>query len=287
MKIAIAGSTGFIGKQLVHYLKHNGHEVFAISRRDFEVPVNQFSKLINSAEVIINLAGSSVLCRWTKSNKEEIYSSRILTTRKIVSALQQSETSQQPKLLINASAVGIYDTVQIHDESSVAFDSNFLASVCKSWEQEAQQLKGAKFRLCTIRIGIVIGTTGGTLKKLLPIFRLGLGGKIGSGTQPFPFIHVDDFCRGIDHLIQNQPCSGIYNFVAPSLTTNKEFTKVLAKSLNRPSFFKVPTFVLWLMYGEASKIITSGQRVRPSRLLEETFEFKFLDIDTTIADLIG
>ncbi|MCX6229688.1 MAG: TIGR01777 family oxidoreductase [Bacteroidia bacterium] len=286
MKIAIAGSTGFIGKQLVRYLKHNGHEVFAISRRDFEGSDNQLSKLINSAEVIINLAGSSVLCRWTKSNKEEIYSSRIFTTRKIVSALQQCETGKQPKLLVNASAVGIYDTVQIHDESSGAFDSSFLTSVCEAWEQVTQQLDHSKFRVCTIRIGIVLGTTGGTLKKLLPIFRLGLGGKIGSGNQPFPFIHVDDFCRGIDHLIFNQASSGVYNFVAPSLIPNKEFTKVLASGLNRPSFCTVPTFMLQLLYGEASRIITAGQRVTPSRLLAESFEFKFGDIETAIADLI-
>ncbi len=286
MKIAIAGSTGFIGKQLVSYLKLNGHEVFAISRRDFEGSDNQLSKLINSAEVIINLAGSSVLCRWTKSNKEEIYSSRIFTTRKIVSALQQCETSKQPKVLINASAVGIYDTIQNHSESSLAFDSNFLTSICEAWEEETQQLDRSKFRVCTIRIGIVLGTTGGTLKKLLPIFRLGLGGKIGSGKQPFPFIHVEDFSRGIDHLIQNQESSGVYNFVAPSIITNKEFTKVLASGLNRPSFCVVPTFMLQLIYGDASRIITAGQRVTPSRLLEESFEFKFRDIETTIADLI-
>jgi len=286
MKIAIAGSTGFIGKQLVRYLKHNGHEVFAISRRDFEGSDNQLSKLINSAEVIINLAGSSVLCRWTKSNKEEIYSSRILTTRKIVSALQKCETSKYSKLLINASAVGIYDIIQNHGESSFAFDSNFLTSVCEAWEQETQQLDHSKFRVCTIRIGIVLGTTGGTFKKLLPIFRLGLGGKIGSGNQPFPFIHIEDFCRGIDHLIQNQESSGVYNFVAPSLIPNKEFTKVLASGLNRPSFCVVPTFMLQLLYGEASRIITAGQRVTPSRLLAESFEFKFGDIETAIADLI-
>ncbi len=285
MKIAIAGSTGFIGKQLVRYLKHNGHEVFAISRRDFEGSDNQLSKLINSAEVIINLAGSSVLCRWTKSNKEEIYSSRIFTTRKIVSALQQSETSKQPKLLVNASAVGIYDTVQIHDESSVAFDSSFLTSVCEAWEQVTQQLDHSKFRVCTIRIGIVLGTTGGTLKKLLPIFRLGLGGKIGSGNQSFPFIHVDDFCRGIDHLILNQASSGIYNFVAPCLIDNLTFTKQLGAVLRRPAFIPVPEFALKLIYGQAAEVITKGAKVQPARLLDEGFKFKFPTLSEALTDL--
>lgn len=286
MKIAISGSTGFIGKQVSDYLLQRGNEIIVISRKDFADADNRLAKIINSADVILNFAGSSVLCRWNKQNKAQIFSSRIDTTKKLVDALKLNSSVQSPKIFINSSAIGIYDDQGVHDETSSAFSTDFLASVCKAWEGETESLKNVNVRTCIIRIGIVLGTTGGSLGKLLPLFKAGIGGKIGKGKQPFSFIHIHDFCRVIEHLIENKDSSGIYNLVSPEPSTNELFTEALAKSLHRPAIFTVPELGLKLLYGEAAGIITSGICARPAHLLSENFEFKFSDITSTIRNLV-
>jgi uncharacterized protein (TIGR01777 family) len=287
MQIAIAGSTGFLGKQLSEYFLRSGNELIAISRQDFAGGINHLSKVINSADVIINLAGSSVLTRWTKKNKNLIRSSRIGTTRLLVAAALSNESPRSPRLFINASAIGIYENNGNHDEYSSSLGSGFLASVCKDWEGESILLKDSGTRLCTIRIGVVLGITGGPLQKMLPIFKAGLGGKIGSGLQPFSFIHVTDFCRAIEHLIFHDPSSGVYNLVSPLPTSNKLFTNTLSVSLHRPAFFTVPVFALKLFYGEASGILTQGTCAVPARLLTDDFQFQFPDISSAIKDLVN
>ena len=284
MKIAISGCTGFIGQQLNNYLLQCGYEIIQISRNDFMASDDQLAKIINSADVIVNLAGSSVLCQWNQRNRENIYSSRINTTRKLVGAAWKGG----PKLFINSSAIGIYDeTITIHDESSTAFNSDFLASICLAWEKETQPLEDLNIRRCIIRSGIVLGTSGGSLTKILPVFRAGLGGRIGTGKQPFSFIHIGDFCRAIHHLIENEQSAGIYNFLSPEPTTNIEFTRVLAKRLHRPAIFRVPEFALKMIYGEAAGLLTKGVKVLPAKLIKEGFEFNFPDITSAIADLMG
>lgn len=286
MKIAISGSTGFIGKQLSDYLLRSGNELIVISRHDFSGGSNQLAKVINSADVIINLAGASVLQRWTNKNKQLILSSRVDTTRLLVDAVQKNIPGHRPKVFISASAIGIYDNYGIHDEFSSALGTDFLAVVCKAWESETESLKKLDIRLCTIRLGIVLGTTGGSFQKMLPLFKLGLGGKIGSGNQPFSFIHITDLCRAIDHLITNDKSSGIYNMVSPNPVTNKEFTIALANQLHRPAFFKVPKFALKLVYGEASDVLTKGALVIPARLPGEGFQYRFPDLSSALADLV-
>ena len=286
MKIAISGSTGFIGKQLTDYLLRSGNEIIVISRKDFSDVDNQLAKIVNSADVILNFAGSSVLCRWNKQNKEQILSSRIDTTRMLVDAVRKNSSAHTPKVFINASAIGIYENSGIHDESSTAFSTDFLASVCKAWEKETEPLKDVNVRTCIVRIGIVLGTTGGSLGKLLPLFRAGLGGKIASGKQPFSFIHILDFCRVIEHLIANAQSSGIYNLTSPEPTTNELFTNALAACLHRPALFTVPEFGLKLIYGEAAGIITSGIYAKPAHLLHENFQFMFPEISSALLNLV-
>ncbi|MEI7524975.1 MAG: TIGR01777 family oxidoreductase [Mariniphaga sp.] len=286
MKIAISGSTGFIGKQVTDYLLRNGNEILVISRKDFADADNRLAKIINSAEVILNFAGSSVLCRWNKQNRAQILSSRIETTRLLVEAVRKNSSDHTPKVFVNASAIGIYENSGIHDETSSALGSDFLASVCKAWEQETESLKDVNVRTCIVRIGIVLGKTGGTLGKLLPLFKAGLGGKIGTGKQSFSFIHILDFCRIIEHLIDNHDSSGIYNLTSPEPTTNELFTKALAKAMHRPDIFTVPEFSLKLIYGEAAGIITSGIYAKPTHLLNENFQFQFPDITSAIGDLV-
>jgi uncharacterized protein len=287
MKIAISGSTGFIGKQLTDYLLRSGNEILMITRRDFADPDNKLTKIVNSADVIINLAGSSVLCRWNEQNMGQICSSRLETTRLLVSSLDRDDPLKSRKIFINASAIGIYQDSGIHDEESTALGNDFLANLCKKWEQELEPLGDLDCRTSIIRIGIVLGTSGGSLAKMIPIFKAGLGGKIGSGKQPFSFIHITDFCRAIEHIILNSQSSGIYNLVAPEFTTNDGLTKALAKSLHRPAFFTVPEFGLKLVYGKAAQLLTQGVAARPQKLLNEDFKFLFPDISTAISDLVS
>jgi uncharacterized protein len=286
MKIAISGSTGFIGKQLSEFFLQSGNELVVISRGDFAGGCNQLTKVIKSADVIINLAGASVLRRWSEKNKRLILSSRVETTRLLVKAVLENKAEHHPSVFINASAVGIYENDKLHDEFSKALGTDFLASVCKAWEDETVVLKEMDLRICTVRIGIVLGTTGGSFHKMLPLFKAGLGGKIGSGKQPFSFIHIFDFCRAIEHLIKSEKSSGIYNLVGPEPTTNELFTNSLAYNLNRPAFFAVPEFALKLVYGEATQMLTKGAKAVPARLQDEGFQFQFPDISSAVADLV-
>jgi len=287
MKIAISGSTGFIGKQLSDYLLRSGNELTVISRGDLTGGSNQLAKVINSADVIINLAGAPVLQRWTRENKQLILSSRVETTRLLVEAVRKNPPEHRPKVFISSSAIGIYDNFGMHDENSTALGNDFLATVCKAWEFETDVLKKMSLRVCIVRLGIVLGTTGGTLKKMLPIYKAGLGGKIGSGVQPFSFVHIADLCRAAEHLITHDNSSGIYNIVSPNPVTNKLFTVTLADRLHRPAFAAVPEFALRMVYGEASGVITKGPYVKPAHLLEEGFKFRFPDISSALDDLVN
>jgi uncharacterized protein len=286
MIIAISGATGFIGKQLSDYFLRTGNELIMISRGDFACGINHLAKVINSADVIINLAGSSVLLRWTNKNRDIIRSSRIITTQLLVDAVRKNETGHCPKVFINASAIGIYGDSGNHDEYSTILGSGFLASVCKAWESETVALNNINLRLCIIRIGIVLGNTGGTFGKMLPVFKAGLGGRIGSGKQPFSFIHILDFCRAIEHLILNDKSSGVYNLASPEPTTNNLFSKTLSRYLHRPYLFIIPGFVLKIIYGEASVLLTEGICVKPTRLAEEGFKFLFPDVSAAVYDLV-
>jgi len=287
MKIAISGSTGFIGKQLSDYFLQSGNELIVISRSDFAGGINQLAKVIKSADVIINLAGASVLQRWNKRNKQLIYSSRVDNTKLLVKAVQNNLSEHRPSVFISASAIGIYENFKSHDEFSASLGTDFLASVCMAWEDATVELKDTDIRLCTIRIGIVLGITGGSFGKMLPLFKAGIGGKIGSGKQPFSFMHILDFCRAIGHLVNNENSSGIYNLVCPEPTTNELFTNILSDYLHRPAFFTVPEFALKLIYGEAAGMLTKGANVISVRLPEEGFRFQFPDISAAIADLVN
>ena len=201
-------------------------------------------------------------------------------------AIRINASDHRPGVFINASAIGIYKESEIHDETSKVFNDDFLAYVCKAWEAETIPLNELEIRNCIIRIGIVLGTTGGTFAKMLPLFKAGLGGKLASGKQPFSFIHINDYCRAIVHIIEKGQSSGIYNLVSPQPTTNEIFTKELACRLNRPALFVVPEIALKIVYGEAAKLITHGATVLPTRLINESFEFGFPDISSAIKELV-
>lgn len=287
MKIVLTGGTGFIGRHISEYFSASGHKIILIQRSDLKKGVNHISKIINSTDVLINLAGSPVIKRWTASNKREILESRINTTNLLVNALSALNREERPNVFISASAIGIYDSINTHSEQSTNFDSNFLAVVCQQWENCLEPLSALELRTCVIRIGLVLANGGGILGKLIPLFKAGLGGKIGSGNQGFSFIHIRDFCRALDFLIKNDKCNGVFNLTAPEVSSNKVFTAQLAKACNRPALFAVPEIALKLMYGEAAVTLLKGQSVYPMHLMDSGFEFSFGTINSAIRALLS
>ncbi len=287
MKIVITGGTGFLGRHLITYFGALGHEMVLIQRSDLKEGPDRISKLIKTSDVLINLAGSPVIKRWNSSNKQEILDSRIHTTNLLVESLVKLPSAEQPSLFISASAIGIYDSLKVHSENSVSFDDNFLAMVCKAWEACLYPLKKSNTRLCLIRIGIVLAADGGMLGKLIPLFKMAFGGKIGSGKQPFSFIHYHDFCRVVEFLTDHSHCEGIFNLTAPDISNNEDFTKILAHACGRPAFFTVPEFALKLIYGEAAVTMIQGQSVYPQHLVDCGFNFKYPDLSSAIQEIVG
>lgn len=277
-RVCINGSSGFVGQQLIPFLKENGYKVITIKREYLNNP-KELAGLINGCEAVINLAGASIAGRrWTKKYRKTILQSRIETTANLVTAIGQCDI--KPKLLISASAVGIYDSLNQHTEASVNFAGDFPAEVCKAWENESA--KAIPYTSVAImRFGIVLGSEGGVLKKLRPLFKSGLGGKIGNGKQPFPFVSIKDLCRAALFIIQQQK-QGIYNLVSPEKADNKRFTKALAQSSRCPALFIIPGFLLKLLLGERADIFLKGQDVIPNRLTIEGFKFDEPEIETAI-----
>lgn len=287
MKIAITGGTGFLGRHLSSHLLSLGHETIQIGRGDLTKEAAHVSKLIKSADVLINLAGSPVIKRWTRANRQVIWDSRVKTTDLLVEALLRLPDRDRPSIFISSSAIGIYDSVGVHSEQSTVFDDNFLAQLCVQWEKCLEPLSEIDIRKVIVRIGVVLGKEGGMLKKLIPIYRSGLGGKIGSGRQGFSFIHYRDFCSAIVFLIENHQCRGVFNLTAPGYTTNAQFSSVLARTCHRPAFLSVPEIALKLRYGQAAVTMLKGQQVYPGQLLEYGFRFDYPDITSALQEILA
>jgi uncharacterized protein (TIGR01777 family) len=285
MNIAISGIAGLVGRALTDRLLNNDHCVTGLVRADFESGKSHLLTKLEGVDAVIHLAGAPILKRWTSEWKETIFTSRVNTTSLLVSAI--NEMVNPPRIFISASAVGIYDTFEVHDEYSTAYGEDFLSEVCMAWESEATKVNTSKVRLSILRLGVVLSARGGALKKMLLPFKMGVGGKIGDGLQPMPFIHIDDLTKAIEWLIHSDDKKGIFNMVAPQMISNIEFTKALTGVLNRPAFFTVPEFVLRLFYGDASQVLTEGQKVVPKRLPEQGFRFDFTDIQSTLTHLLN
>jgi uncharacterized protein (TIGR01777 family) len=284
MKIKMAGASGYLGKKVLEELKKQGHQVSGISRKFLYGPVDELKTELNGADAVYFLAGAPILQRWTSKNKKVIYDSRVVTSRNIASAINSMKPEFRPKKVISASAIGIYETGKTHDESSTDFDSGFVGTVVKDWENEWGNLP-ENVDLTIFRIGLVLGAGAETIKKMLLSFKLGIGGKIGNGKQPFPFVHENDVARAFVWGLENNKAKGVFNLTAPDMINNKEFTKALANELNRPAFFAVPGFALKLAFGEASVLLTESPAVIPKRLQEAGFKFEFKSIDTTVKDI--
>lgn len=298
MKITIAAANGLIGTYLSDYLAGEGHEVIHLVRRSSQSHYCQLlwnpyvgqidATAIDGQDMVINLAGKNVASdRWSESVKKEITQSRVLSTELIARAIARS--SRPPGLLLNASAVGYYGirppTELVTEESSSG--SGFMADTCAQWEQATKPAEDAGVRVAKLRLGVVLSQHGGALKLMLPIFRLGLGGRLASGRQLMSWIALAELGPIVKHIIKTPSLSGGINLTSPNPVSNAEFTKSLAQALNRPAVFSVPAFALKIAVGEmASEALLGGIGAIPKKLTDSGYRFLYPDLAPTLADLL-
>ena len=285
MRVLVSGSHGLVGKALIESLVSRGDTVARLVREapsgsnDIEWHPNHEQidpSRLNGFDAVVHLAGESIASgRWTPEKKQKIRDSRIKGTQLLSSAL--AKAAQPPSVFVCASAIGFYgdrgDEI-LTEESAPGHD--FLADVCKQWEQAAEPAAQKGIRLVKARLGIVLDRDGGALAKMLPPFRMGIGGRIGDGKQWMSWIALADVVRALEFVIANQTVSGAVNFVSPTPVMNAIFTSALGKILGRPTFFPVPAFGARLAFGEmADALLLSSQRVEPKRLNDMRFNFRY------------
>lgn len=285
MKIAISGSSGFIGQELCKSLEKQNHTIIRIPHNIIYQQSEELKGILSSADIVINLAGASIQKRWTRKYRVEIYRSRVHTTRTIVKTI--ASLLNRPKKIISVSAIGIYDSEAVHDEYSRNLSLDFLGQVAKNWEEATLYARNLGLEVYIFRLGIVLGNTGGMMKKLYPLFNMGLGAVISSGKQPMSFIHIADLINLFHYAIESKLPDKIYNAVAPYYTTNQEFSQIFAKLLKRPLFFKIPKQILHFIYGKGATFLYTGQAVKPTALIEQNFPFQYSDIKSSLEDLIN
>lgn len=289
MRILITGGTGLIGSHLIPILyEHNKLIAYtrnvAMAERILSHKIELHSSLshfknLDEFDAVINLAGEPIVNkRWSDKQKEIIEKSRWDTTEKLVSLFKSG--SNPPGIFISGSAIGYYGRqgdVEI-DEDFTDVHDEFSHTLCKKWEEIALQVQSEKTRVCVLRTGIVLSRYGGALEKMVPMFKLGLGGPIGNGEQYMSWIHIQDMLNAILHLMTHEECRGVFNLTAPEPVTNAAFAKRLAEKLKKPYKLTMPAFVLKIMMGEMSDLLVHGQRVVPKKLLASGFEFQYNDI---------
>ncbi|MCG9874689.1 MAG: TIGR01777 family oxidoreductase [Leptospiraceae bacterium] len=300
MKIGISGGTGLIGSKLTKELLDRDHEVYIFTRNKSPNRISD-SNLLNyistnsiqakdleNLDVIFNLAGENIAgVRWTKSAKEEFYKSRVEYTKHLVDAINACKNP--PSIFINASAIGYYGAYPDSNSTFKETDQpgeDYLGQLCADWESATKGILNLKTQVRIARIGIVLDTKGGALAKLIPIFKAFLGGPIGSGKQGMSWIHSQDLVNAFIFMMEPKRKNSIFNLTAPEPKSNFEFAKSLGKALNRPSFFPTPNLALDAIFGEGSIVVTQGQFVSPTNLIEEGFHFQFPDLDIALKKLL-
>lgn len=282
MNIAITGASGLIGTRLRQRVEETGHRAVPIPRGTSDAVL---AGILGSADALVHLAGEPVAQRWTAAAKKRIHDSRVEGTRRLVSAL--SAQPRRPRVLVCASAVGYYGSRgdQILTETSSP-GSDFLARVVTDWEEAARSAESLGVRVVCLRFGMVLGH-GGALAKLLPVFRLGAGGRLGSGSQWMAWIHVEDAVNLILFAVNFPAMRGAVNATAPQPVTNDEFTSRLAIELHRPAILPVPAFGLKLVLGEMAEMLLASQRVLPAVAKSSGFSFQFPDLTSALENLLG
>ncbi|XP_013172132.1 PREDICTED: epimerase family protein SDR39U1 [Papilio xuthus] len=284
-KVLIGGGTGFIGQNLNKLLTSNGYNVVNVSRMPAANNISwstlEKSGLPECTTAVVNCAGQQFMDfkkSWTPGFKQNVQNSRVYTTKSLAKAINQ--TNKKPKVFVLVTGVGAYEPSETikYDENSPTTGTDFFSKLLVEWEKAAYV--DPPVRLVIIRSGAVIGRNGGMIKNMIVPFFFGLGGRLGSGKQYLPWIHIDDLTALIKYSIENEQVKGILNGVAPQVVTNEQFTQSFAKALSRPAFLPVPEFVLnYMLHPERAMIVTKGQYVVPKRVLEYGFKYKYANID--------
>ncbi len=289
MRITLTGATGFIGKRLVAALLDRGDDLTILTRTPKAGNNPRYvawdaAKSLE-ADAVIHLAGESVAQRWTAEVKQRIRASRIETTRALVAALERAP--RKPQVLISASAIGIYGSRgdELLTETSKP-GSGFLEDVCIEWERESQRAADLGIRVVNPRIGIVLGAGGGALERMLTPFKMGVGGRLGSGEQWMSWIHIADVVGLILFVLDHADLRGPMNATAPNPVRNADFTAELAAALHRPAVLTTPAFALKLAFGEMAAVILASQRVLPRVALDAGYQFQFQDLRPALEDIL-
>lgn len=302
--IILTGATGLIGKKLSQVLLDKKYELIILSRNPLKAELaipgasqylewdsvhstsDSWKNSIDGAEAIVHLAGENVMAkRWNDEHKKNVIESRRNGTRKLVDAVAAS--NGKPKLFLSASAIGYYgyDPDKTFDEYSSP-GNDFFSEVAKVWEEETVKVSQFGVREARIRIGIVLDKDEGALAKMITPFKYFIGGSLGSGGQWFPWVHIDDVVNLFIYAIENDNVNGALNCVSPGIVTMKEFAKMLGKVMRRPSFFKVPEYVLKLIVGEGADAVTKVSKVVPKRTIESGYKFRFAELEKALSDIL-
>ena len=300
MKVLITGATGFIGKSLCNALREAGHTLIALSRNE-TLAMRRVSSLQQAfswnplmpliqqeafvgVDAVINLAGETVAGKWNVAKKNAIRDSRVLGTRNLVAGIEALNT--KPKVLISANAVGYYgdrgEDILMEDEPP---GSDFLATVCRDWEKEANRAQTFGLRVVCLRIGIVLGPQGGVLQAMLPLSKMGLGGPLGSGRQWWSWVHRDDVVGLITYALESE-LSGPMNATAPEPVRQKRFAGTLGRMLGRPAFLPAPSMVLKVVLGEFSSELLSSKHVLPEGAQKAGFRFRFSELESALKNVL-
>ena len=295
MKILVTGGTGFVGQSLCPALVADGHEVVILTRQPApRLPAGEVSSVtrldgLDASDFggVVNLAGAPIGDgRWTESRKKLLLDSRVNTTARLVEWMARAE--RRPPVLVSASAVGYYGE---QGDRPIAEDTpptpGFTHDLCAAWEREAAKAGAFGVRVCLMRIGVVLDDGGGALAKMLPAFRMGAGGRLGTGKHWFPWIHRADVTAICQWLLENDKARGAYNVGAPNPVTNAEFTRALGRALGRPTVLPMPEAALKLLFGEMSELLLVSDRMLPKRLLDEGFQFRYPELDRALAAIFG
>lgn len=293
-RVLVTGASGLLGCALVPTLKSRGYEVSKLVRGQAsgsdEIrwdPAQPLSPdAVSDFDAVVHLAGESVVGRWTTTKKAKIRESRVAGTRALTHAL--AKAAKRPRVLIAASATGFYGDRgdEVLNEKSPS-GGGFLADVCREWEAASQPAVDAGIRTVQIRTGIVLSAEGGALKKMLPPFRMGVGGQLGSGRQWMSWIHVQDWVGAVHHILKNDLLQGPVNMVASRPVQNTEFTETLASVLSRPAIFPVPAFAIKALFGQmGEEVLLASQRVEPARLVTSGYPFQYSDLRKALEALL-